>query len=260
MYPQMLVLHENFTETSLSGFTHWRGKILVVTSHLLTLDAMKHLLENHLYFVQATRSDNLALQVAKEFLPDLIIIDTILPYTSGLELCQRIKEEESTRQIPVFFVVTSGQPKDKEEIFRAGGVDYMTRPFRNEELLVRLEIHLTMQRLKAELEIERREKMRLSQELKLSEQRTHDLEEVLINERLTHERRVIAIRLALVSRIVTLIAQEPRNQLDTIHKNLIHAKRLVQENPGASELLERSLVKIERLVKTLTNLNRICKS
>jgi len=256
----MLALRENFAVTRLSGSAYRRGNILLVTSHLLTLDAMKHLLEDHLYFVHASRSSELALQAAREFLPDLIIIDTILPYTLGLELCQHFKEEESTRHIPVLFVVTSGQPEDKEEIFKAGGIDYITRPFRNEELLVRLEIHLTMQRLKAELEIERREKMRLSQELKLSEQFTHDLEEELINERLTQERRVIAIRLALVSRIVTLLAQELRSQLDTIHKNLIHAKRLVQENPGASELLERSLVKIERLVKTLTNLNRICKS
>jgi DNA-binding response OmpR family regulator len=259
MYPQMLDLHEDFIKTSLYGFTRRRGKILVVTNHLLTLDSMKHLLEDHLYFVQAARSSKRALQAARKFLPDLIIIDTMFPYTLGIELCQHFKEEESTKQIPVFFVVTSGQPKDKEEIFIAGGVDYTTRPFCNEELLARLEVHLTIQSLKAELEIECREKMRLSQELKLSERRAHDLEEDLYTERITHERRVVAIRLALVSRIVTVIAQELRSRLDTIYKNLIHAKELVQENPGASDLLECSLVKVERLLKTLTNLNRICK-
>lgn len=185
MYPQMLASREKSTKTSLSGFLRRRGKILVVTSHLLALDATKHLLEDHLYFVQASRSSELTLQAAREFSPDLIILDTMLPYTLGIELCQQLKADELTGNIPVLFILTSAQPKDKDEIFKAGGTDYLTRPFRSEDLLVRVEIHLTMQRLRTELEIERKEKARLLREVKQWEQFAHSLEEMLNHERST---------------------------------------------------------------------------
>ena len=263
----MLDVRDNFIMTEFSNPTFWRGKILVVTSHLLTLDSMKCLLEDHLYSVQATRSGEPALQAAREFLPDLIILDTVIPYLTGLELCQRLKAEESTRHIPVLFVVTSGQPEDKEEIFKAGGIDYITRPFRNEELLVRLEIHLAMQRLKAELEIERRERVRLSQEIKHWEhtfdeqvkQRTQELEEALTNERVEHVQMIKTARLAMLSRTTALIIQELRNPLNSILQKLRHLKSLVQEAPGVTRELENLLVEADHLVKTITELDQISK-
>ena len=266
MDSSMLVLRENFTLRELYGSAPRRGNILVVTSHLLILDSMKNLLEDNLYFVQATRSSEHALLASRDFLPDLIILDTILPYTSGLELCQRLKTEESTRHIPVLFVVTSEQPEDKEDSFRVGGVDYITRPFHDDELLARVEIHLTIQRLKAELEIERREKARLSQKNRQWEQSfdervkqsTHELEEALRYER-SRIQLINVSRLAVMSRMADQITQELRSPLNAILEKLRHLKSLIQEAPGATKELENLLVEADRLVKTLTELDQISK-
>lgn len=262
----MLVLREHLMLTEPSSPTSGPGKILVVHSHQPTLESLKYLLEEHQYCVQTASGGELALQSAREFLPDIILIGTLLPDMAGFEVCQQLKAGENTSHISVLFVLSSEHPEDKEKIFQVGGSDYITEPYRHEEILSRLSIHLVAQRLKAELEIERSEKAHLSQENKRWEQsfneqvkqRTLELEVAFINERSAREQMINAASLNMMIKMSALVVQELGDPLHAIHQNLIHSKELAQENPGVTESLEYLLGQVEDLVKTITELNQIC--
>lgn len=75
---------------------------------------------------------------ALQMLPDLIVLDLMLPQVDGLTICQRLRRDERTAEIPILMLTALGQIKDKVGGFNAGADDYMTKPFEIEELLVRV--------------------------------------------------------------------------------------------------------------------------
>jgi DNA-binding NtrC family response regulator len=81
----------------------------------------------------------------------LILLDVMLPGVSGFETCRRLKQDAFTRDIPVIFLTAREEPGNVVEGFRAGGVDYITKPFRTEEVLSRVHTHLTLHRRTEEL-------------------------------------------------------------------------------------------------------------
>ncbi len=89
--------------------------------------------------------------------PDLILLDILMPGMDGYEVCRRLKADEGTREIPVIFISALDETLDKVKAFSLGGVDYITKPFQEEEVLARVNTHLTMRRLFQEhMNIERR--------------------------------------------------------------------------------------------------------
>ncbi len=93
-----------------------------------------------------------ALKAVEEESPDLILLDVNMPKMDGFELCRRIKLNEHLADIPIIFISASGDTSAKIEAFRSGGVDYVTKPFRLEEVRARVETHLQLSRLQRELE------------------------------------------------------------------------------------------------------------
>jgi putative two-component system response regulator len=96
-------------------------------------------------------SGQLALAVARLDPPDLVLLDVDMPGLSGLEVCRRLKEETLLRAIPVVFISGLQGTDDKVEAFRAGAVDYITRPFHDLEVIARLKTHLRLQALQVAL-------------------------------------------------------------------------------------------------------------
>jgi len=88
-----------------------------------------------------------ALKVAARAKPDLILLDVMMPGIDGYESCRRLKSNEATRGIPVIFITAQNESKDVVKGFRAGGVDYVIKPFQMEEVLARVETHLKISRL-----------------------------------------------------------------------------------------------------------------
>ena len=88
---------------------------------------------------------------ARAALPDLILLDIMMPEMDGFMVCERLKSAEITRQVPVIFLSALSQTEDKLRGFRAGGVDYITKPFHHEEVLVRVENHLRLMTLHHQL-------------------------------------------------------------------------------------------------------------
>ncbi len=88
--------------------------------------------------------------------PDLILLDITMPEMDGYEVCRRLKDDESLRDIPVIFLSALNETVDKVKAFSAGGIDYVTKPFQAEEVQARVETHLKVRRLQLELEKQNR--------------------------------------------------------------------------------------------------------
>ena len=94
----------------------------------------------------------LAFLNATEQLPDLIVLDIIMPGMNGYQLCQLLKKEQRFCDIPVIFISSLGDAADKIKGFEVGGVDYIAKPFHSGEVLARIHTHLKICRLQRELE------------------------------------------------------------------------------------------------------------
>lgn len=83
--------------------------------------------------------------------PDLILLDILMPELDGFETCQRLKQSEITRDIPIIFMTALASTDDKVKGLKLGAVDYITKPFQEEELIARLELHLQLRHLSQDL-------------------------------------------------------------------------------------------------------------
>lgn len=95
-----------------------------------------------------------ALQRAQLALPDLILLDVVMPGIDGFETCRRLKNDPKTRDIPVIFMTALNDMENKIKGFEVGAVDYVTKPLQQEEVLARVSTHLTLRSLQKELEIQ----------------------------------------------------------------------------------------------------------
>jgi DNA-binding response OmpR family regulator len=93
----------------------------------------------------------IALKTIPRALPDLILLDIVMPGLDGFEVCQRLKADPATQGIPVIFVSARDETADLARGFQLGGVDYITKPIEREEVQVRVETHLKIDRLTKEL-------------------------------------------------------------------------------------------------------------
>jgi formate hydrogenlyase transcriptional activator len=93
-----------------------------------------------------------AVQRASYAQPDLILLDVLMPELDGFATCERLKAQRETREIPVIFMTALADTVDKVRGFDAGAVDYVTKPFQPDELIARVRTHLTIQRLRSELQ------------------------------------------------------------------------------------------------------------
>lgn len=128
-----------------------KGNILVVDDNPANLKLLMKMLSEQGYKVRPVPSSELALMAAKSAPPDLILLDILMPEMDGYEVCQQLKSSASTQDIPVIFVSALNEVFDKVKAFRAGGVDYITKPFQEEEVVARIESQLRIQRLSKQL-------------------------------------------------------------------------------------------------------------
>ena len=130
------------------------SNILVVDDTLSNLRLLTNLLVEHGYRVRPVTSGRQALSSCKLELPDLVLLDIMMADLSGYEVCQLLKTDEKTRDIPVIFISALEQTSDKLRGFAVGGVDFITKPFHPEEALARVEMHLSKRELEQRLEEE----------------------------------------------------------------------------------------------------------
>ncbi len=128
------------------------GKILIVDDTGANLQLLTNLLREHGHTVHPASDGELALEIVQSQCPDLILLDIRMPGMDGYEVCRRLKADERTRGIPIIFISILEDERDKVKGFRAGGVDYITKPFQPEEVLARIQTHLRLRELTERLE------------------------------------------------------------------------------------------------------------
>ena len=141
-------------------------KVLVVDDHPDSLELLSTILTIQKYEVETSEDGISAIQAAKIRPPDVVLLDVNMSSMDGFEVCQQLRANSITAEIPVIFISASNEPFDKVKAFKEGGNDYITKPFNIDEVIVRVENQLQICRLKAELQ---RKNARLEQELLMRE-------------------------------------------------------------------------------------------
>lgn len=121
------------------------GDILVVDDVPENLELLFHLLTAEGYEVRRVLSGQQALQVVAADPPDLILLDIRMPGMNGYEVCSHLKTQPATATIPVIFLSALDDVSDKVKAFSLGGVDYISKPFKAEEVLARIRNQLQLQ-------------------------------------------------------------------------------------------------------------------
>ncbi|HEY9853447.1 MAG TPA: diguanylate cyclase [Leptolyngbyaceae cyanobacterium] len=126
--------------------------ILVVDDTIVNLTLLSQILSRQGYKVRVAPNGNLALQSARSNPPDLILLDIKMPQMNGYEVCQQLKEDRRTCDIPIIFISALDEAVDKVTAFKIGAVDYITKPFEEIEVLARIENQLRLRRFQIELQ------------------------------------------------------------------------------------------------------------
>ncbi|WP_338589411.1 hybrid sensor histidine kinase/response regulator [Shewanella khirikhana] len=125
-------------------------EILIVDDMPANLEMLRGILSQEGYRVRAATNGKQALQLAASKPPDVILMDINMPEMDGLEACRRLKSTPLLTDIPVLFISANEDVNAIDAAFKAGGVDYVTKPFRPREVLVRVQNQLSLQQLKTQ--------------------------------------------------------------------------------------------------------------
>lgn len=118
-------------------------KILIVDDSPEMIDILRNILPKNIRGQVAINGPSaLKILESSSELPDLILLDVMMPGMDGYEVCRRIKRDVRLRDIPIIFISSLNQSFDKVKAFKMGAVDYITKPFNREEVLVRIDTHL----------------------------------------------------------------------------------------------------------------------
>jgi two-component system sensor histidine kinase/response regulator len=134
-----------------------KPKVLVVDDSEFELQLVDFILQEKNYQTVLAGNGTDALLILETLTPDLILLDIMLPDFDGFEVCKKLKTIDKLKDIPVIFFTSLSNIDDIVKGFEAGGVDYVTKPFNTDELLVRIKTHLDLINSKRKIELQARE-------------------------------------------------------------------------------------------------------
>ena len=211
-------------------------EILAVDDTPANLHLLMDFLEKKGFLVRPAISGRGALSAVSRRPPDLILLDAAMPEMDGFEVCTKLKEKESTREIPVIFISAHNATEDKLKAFQAGGADYITKPFQIEEVLARVNTHLKIRQLQVEL-------IKTNESLEdVVAKRTRQLEEANAK---------LSILDQAKSDFLTLISHELRTPLHGLFGAADMAFEKFKKDPEMSELSGIYEVSRQRLMTML---------
>lgn len=154
--------------------------VMIVDDTPVNMRLLSDFLESNGYSTQAFPSGRKALAAAARRAPDLILLDITMPEMDGYEVCAHLKADPALADIPVIFISALSDAEDKVRAFTCGGVDYISKPFKAEEVLARVQAHLNLRRLQRELaERNRQLEAALGDRTALTAMIVHDLGNLL---------------------------------------------------------------------------------
>ncbi|MBH8555536.1 response regulator [Nostocaceae cyanobacterium CENA357] len=167
------------------------NSILIVDDIPTNIKVLFEILNQAGFRVSVAKNGKSALEKVQETLPNLILLDVMMPGIDGFETCRRLKHNPKTKDIPVIFMTALSETVDKVKGLQIGAVDYITKPIEHEEVLARINVHLEL----------RRTQLKLVQEEKMSS----------------------------LGQLVAGIAHEINNPVNFISGNLIHAQKYIED-------------------------------
>ena len=129
-----------------------KARILIVDDSPANLQLLMGILAAQGYAVHPASEGELALRFVRSTLPDLILLDILMPEMDGYQVCQRLKADQRACDIPIIFLTAVTDPHDKAKGFHLGAVDYITKPFQAEEVLARVSTHLSLHIMRKRVE------------------------------------------------------------------------------------------------------------
>lgn len=145
-----------------------KQKILVVDDYAENVELLEEMLRNGGYEVSTAYNGEEALQKTRQLLPDLILLDIMMPKMDGYEVCEELRKEERTKDIPIIFVTAKTEVKDwTHAIFNIGVNSYITKPINPKKLLDKVKSVLKMKQSREEL---RKTREKLSKTIEETEQ------------------------------------------------------------------------------------------
>ena len=133
------------------------AKILVVDDHPINIRLLQRKLEREKFEVLTALTGHDCLDIVSRELPDIILLDVLMPDMDGIETCKRLKANERTKRIPIIFITAKSSKGVKIQGLRVGAVDYITKPIDLDETLARIKTHLKFRDLHEQnLELEMR--------------------------------------------------------------------------------------------------------
>ncbi len=146
-----------------------RAAVLIVDDSPTNLRVLVDALESAQLQTLIATDGQMALRQTERFVPDLILLDVLMPGLDGFETCRRFKANPLTHHVPIIFMTALSDTASKMTGFEAGAVDFITKPFEHQEVLARVTTHLTLRRLQQALEEKNRQ----------LEQKNNELQEAL---------------------------------------------------------------------------------
>ncbi|MDY0220129.1 MAG: response regulator [Desulfobacterium sp.] len=131
-----------------------RADIVIVDDNPYNLKVLSTTLKKEGYEVRPATGGQSALDAIYAKAPELILLDVMMPEMNGYEVCTSLKDNEKTREIPIIFITALDDVRDKVKGFSMGCVDYISKPFQEEEVLARVRTQIRLGRLQHRLVIQ----------------------------------------------------------------------------------------------------------
>ncbi|MEG4119291.1 response regulator [Microcoleus sp. N9_B4] len=201
--------------------TEKKDIILIVDDNSNNLGILYDLLDNASFEVWVAQDGESAIEKVGYSLPDLILLDIMMPGIDGFETCSHLKTNSLTRGIPVIFMSALSEAVDKVKGLSLGAVDYITKPFQQEEVLARIQLQLKLNYLTKKIEKQNQE---LEQRV---EERTAELSRTLQDLKQAQVHLVQTEKMSSLGQLVAGVAHEITNPVSFIFGNLNHASEYI---------------------------------
>ncbi|MGC1394618.1 MAG: response regulator [Coleofasciculaceae cyanobacterium] len=213
--------------------------ILIVDDNPNNLGLLFDYLTNEGFTVFVALDGETAIEQIKYTKPNLILLDIMMPEIDGFETCIRLKSNSLTQDIPVIFMSAITETVDKVNAFKIGAVDYITKPIQHQEVLSRIQTHLTICRLHKKLN-EKNEQLLQSQIQEY--QKTLKLEQTLRELQQTQLDLIQAEKMSALGKMISGVAHEINNPIGFIYGNLGYANEYIQQLLELIELYQQTYV------------------